>query len=348
MTDTKMTFGQTKDGRQAHLVTLTNKNGMSASITDFGATLVKLFAPDKNGKLADVVWGFDDVSGYENTTYYMGATIGRHAGQVEEGTFSLNGKTYNLVINDHNHTMHGGPDGFHSRLFDIAELSESAAVFKYLSPDGEANFPGNLHVTVTYRLTDENELHIDFDAHSDADTVLSMTNHSYFNFDGVGSESILNHQLKIYGSQYTEVDEKGLPTGKICPVDGTPYDFMAFHTIGERINDPSAMELKYCSGYDHNWIIDGDGSGLTLNCEVINSDGTRHLQLFSNQPGLQMYSGNYLNGTEKGKDGTAYQSQSALCLEPQVFPNGLNHSHFPSPVLTKGQEYCYRSVYKFL
>jgi aldose 1-epimerase len=344
----KKSFGKTRNNKDANLYTLTNKNGMSVSVTDYGAALVSLVVPDKKGTLRDIVWGFDDVTGYENATTYMGATIGRHAGQVWHGHFELNGESYKLVINDQDHTMHGGPEGFHSRMFSVESFDENGLILSYLSKDGEAGFPGNLKVTVTYKLSDENTLNIDFHGICDKDTVLSMTNHAYFNLNGPDSNSAMDHHLKIYAAQYTEVDEQGVPTGKIFPVQGTVYDFTDFHVIGDRINEPH-RELGFCKGYDHNWVISPVKDGvMRLCCELKNRDSSLQLQLFSNQPGLQMYSGNYLNGSEKGKNNTAYISRSAVCLEPQLCPNGLCIPHFPSPVLKKGEEYKYNSVYKFI
>ena len=343
----KIFFGKTKDTRDSFLYTLSNKNGMSLSVTDYGASTVSLIVPDKNGNRLDVIRGFDNVSGYENTPTYMGATIGRHAGQIWHGTFELNGETYKLVINDQDHTMHGGPESFHSRLFTAETYSENELVLSYFSRDSEAGFPGNLNVKVIYRLNEDNSFSIDFHAVSDKDTILSMTNHAYFNLNGENSNSALDHKLKIYSDSYTEVDMQGVPTGKIIPVKGTVYDFTNFHTIEERINEAD-RELKFCQGYDHNWVISPVKDNVTrLCCELINKDSTIHMQLFSNQPGLQMYSGNYMTG-EKGKNGVLNSKRSAICLEPQVFPNGLKQPHFPSPVLKKGEEYFYSSLYKFI
>ena len=341
-------FGKTRNGKTAQLYTIKNGKGMSLSVTDYGAAMVKLLVPDSNGKLIDVIWGFENVSGYEATPTYMGATIGRHAGQIEKGRFMLNGTEYKLVINDHDHTMHGGPEGFHSRMFELKDFDESKIMLLYRSPSLEAGFPGSLDVYVTYELTDDNELIIDFEGISDDNTVLSMTNHAYFNLDGEASDSILTHRLRIPAKQYTQVDNQGLPTGRVLDVAGSPFDFNQFREVGKLISDPHE-ELKFCKGYDHNWIIDADESynGLRLNCELMNSQGTVHMKLYSNQPGLQMYSGNYLNGSDVGKNGKAYVFRSALCLEPQKFPNGLNHPHFPSPILKAGEDYVYKSVYKF-
>ena len=344
----KQNFGKIKDGRDSRLFTLANKNGMSVSVTDYGAALVSLILPDKTGKMLDVIRGFDDVSGYERTSTYMGATIGRHAGQIWRGSFELNGETFNTVINDHDHTMHGGPEGFHSRIFGVEAFDENGLSLCYTSRDGEAGFPGNLKVRVIYRLSDENSLGISFSGVSDRDTVLSMTNHAYFNLNGPESDSALDHELKIYADRYTEVDEQGVPTGRVLPVRGTVYDFTDFHAIGERINEPH-RELEFCGGYDHNWVISPVKDNVTRLCaELKNRDSSIHMRLYSNQPGLQMYSGNYLDDSERGKNGITHNRRSAVCLEPQICPNGLRNPHFPSPVLKKGEEYNYRTEYKFI
>ena len=340
-------FGKTRTGENAYLYTLANNNGISVSVTDNGAAMVSLIVPDKKGNPLDIIRGFDDVMGYENTTTYMGATIGRHAGQIWHGSFDMDGKTYKLVINDHDHTMHGGPEGFHSRMFHRINYDDDSLELSYISKDGEAGFPGNLEVKVSYLLLNDDTLGIEYSAVCDKDTVLSMTNHAYFNLNGPESDSVLDHQLKIYADKYTEVDEQGVPTGRIIPVSGTVYDFRDFHTIGERINE-SDRELEFCKGYDHNWVISPEKDNVRrLCCELKSQESLIHMQLFSNQPGLQMYSGNYMDGSEKGKNGIAHTSRSAMCLEPQVFPNGLRNPHFPSPILKKGEEYKYISMYKF-
>lgn len=344
MTRREAQFGKTMDGGRAKLFTLTNANGMSMSVTDYGAALTGLLVPDKAGRLADVVLGFEDVSGYEKTRYYMGATIGRHAGQICEGEFELGGAVYRLTVNDHSHTMHGGPGGFHKRLFCGGFENDGSIALSYYSEDGEAGFPGGLRVTVIYRLTEENELLIDFYGSGDRDTILSMTNHAYFNLNGQGG--VMGHRLKINAEQYTEVDAQGLPTGKISPVVGTPFDFLEARPLAEFVDAPHP-QLAFCAGYDHNWVLREEcENGLRLCCELESESG-RTMRLLSNQPGLQVYSGNYLDGLEKGKGGVFYAWREAVCLEPQRFPNGLNHPHFPSPVLKKGEQYHYRSVYRF-
>ena len=344
----KQNFGSTKNGEQVFLFTISSKNGLTAKITNYGATWVSLEVPDANGDIRDVLQGFADVSGYENSPYYMGATIGRHAGQIRRAGFELNGKEYKTVVNDLDNTMHGGPEGFHSRIFKVEKHSEDTLVFSYLSKDGEAGFPGNLDVTVTYYFNDDNELCIDFDARCDQDTVLSMTNHAYFNLNGHDSDTMLDNQLKIYADNFMEVDEQLIPTGKILPVAGTPLDFTEFYEIGARINDPFE-QLTICSGYDHNWEIASEFDGkMRLCCELKAKDGLVHMQIFTNKPGLQMYSGNYLAGEFEGKSGVFYNHRSALCLEPQLCPDSLSHSNFPSAILRAGDEYRYRSKYKFI
>ena len=344
----KQNFGKTKNGEQAQLFTIRNNKGMEARVTDYGATLVSLIVPNVKGEPGDVVQGFDNVSGYEESTYYMGATIGRHAGQVRNACFTLNGESYHLVVNDMDNTMHGGPEGFHSRMFRVESHADNSLILTYTSRDGEAGFPGNLEVTVTYRLSDDDELEINFDAHCDRDTVLSMTNHSYFNLNGHDAPSILDHQLEINAHEYMEVDKQCVPNGKILRVEGTPFDFLDFHEIGERVNE-EVEQLRVCTGYDHNWVISSDNDGaMRLCCELKSQSGQRHMQVFSNRPGLQMYSGNYLDGKFAGKGGNRYLRQSALCLEPQVCPDSLTHHHFPSAVLKAGEQYGYRSVYRFV
>jgi aldose 1-epimerase len=341
-------FGNTKKGIRTNLYSLVNKQGMKIGVTDYGATIVSLLVPDKTGNSIDIIRGFDNVNGYEETYTYMGATIGRHAGQIKQGTFELNGKKHKLVINDNDHNLHGGPDGFDKQLFGLEEHAKNKLVLLYHSEDGECGFPGNLTVRVIYTLSDKNELTIDFDANCDADTILSMTNHAYFNLNGLNSDSALNHMLKIYAEEYTEVDNQGLPTGNIFAVKNTPFDFKDFCAIGEKI-DSTHIELQYCKGYDHNWIILNEKPREALQpiCELKSPETFIHMKVYSNQPGLQMYSGNYLDGLEKGKNGMIHYPRSSICLEPQIFPNGFHVSHFPSPVLKKGETYSYRSLYKF-
>ena len=339
-------FGKTKDGKIAKLFTLKNNNGICVKLTNYGATAVSMLVPDSSGSLQDIILGFDDVSGYENTTLYLGATIGRYAGQINDGSFTLGNETYTLFINDHNNTLHGGEIGFNKRLFSSNVLDSGNSVeFRYLSPDGEEGFPGNLNVCVTYTLTSDDELVIKHTAVSDKDTVLNMTNHSYFNLDGHASTSVLDHYLRIRSNQFTEVANDCSPNGIFLPVDETPMDFRVYHKVGERI-DYDFEQLKLCGGYDHNWVIDGWDNTLRPICDLKSEKSGISLEVFSDLPGLQVYSGNYLNGSEAGKSGIRYDHRSALCLEPQYYPNSLNHSNFPSPILYKGEVYNHTIVYQ--
>ena len=341
-------FGALEDGRHATLYTLTNNRGICLKLTDYGAAAVAMLVPDSYGAVQDVIWGFDSVSGYERTKYYLGATIGRFAGQINGGRFSLDGCTYGLTINDHGNTLHGGVCGFDKRLFSgIVAETENKVAFSYYSPDGEGGFPGNLEVQATYTLTPQNEIIIQYQAVSDADTVLNLTNHSYFNLDGHDSTSILKHTLSIHGEEYTDVAPDGSPNGRISSVADTPMDFRNPHEIGERIGE-DFEQLRICGGYDHNWVIDRRGEGVRMCCELAAEKSTRRLQVLSNQPGLQMYSGNYLDGTEIGKNGVLYAYRSALCLEAQLYPNALNHPAFPSPILRRNEVYHNTIIYRFL
>ena len=338
-------FGSASGARETVLIRLENSRGMYAELCNYGAALVSLGVPDKQGEIRDIVLGFDSAAGYEKSRYYMGATIGRHAGQIKNGCFSLNGQEYHLVINDHDHTMHGGPNGFHRQIF-YWKAGREVVEFMYHSPDGEAGFPGNLDLRVRYQLSESNELTIEYYALCDCDTVLNMTNHAYFNLNGEGT--VMNHFLRINADEYTEIDPQGMPTGNILPVKNTPYDFTAPRVISEAIksDDP---QLKWANGYDHNWVLSRENDNeMRLAAELSDGKHLRTLMLYTNQPGLQMYTGNYLDGREQGKTGKPYAYQEALCLEPQLFPNGMEQPEFPSPVLRRGEEYHFLSIYRFI
>lgn len=341
-------FGLLEDGRQAKLFMLYNDNRFCLKLTDYGATAVSIIVPGIGGECKDVILGFDHVYGYEQTKCYIGATVGRFAGQINGGHFTLNGKTYKLYRNDHGNTLHGGKRGFDKRLFVGRVIeAENKVVFSYLSPDGEEGFPGNLEVQVTYTLTPKNEIIIRHQAVSDAGTVLNMTHHSYFNLNGHDSGSVLKHKLRILAEQYTVVAQDCSPNGKLSSVEGTPMDFRQPHEIGERIED-DFEQLRICCGYDHNWVIDRWGEGVRLCGELTTENCNKRMRILSDLPGLQMYSGNYLDGTETGKKGIPYAYRSAVCLEPQFYPNAINYPHFPSPILRKGEVYDHTIIYKFI
>lgn len=341
-------FGKLKDGREAHLFTLKNRSGMQLKVSDFGATVVSIIAPELSDGIKDMVLGFDDVSGYENTGLYLGATIGRYAGQVKNASFDLNGKTYHLYANDHNNTMHGGKHGFDKRLFNYTVHDECNKVeFTYVSPDGEEGFPGNLTVSSSYTLTDDNRVLIKFTGVSDSDTILNMTNHCYYNLDGHDSGSVMEHLLMICAEDYLEVDDDCAPNGIILSVEGTPMDFRREHTLGEMI-ECGDRQLAICDGYDHNWNISNYDGNVRLCAKLTGKSGLRTLKIYSDLPGLQMYSGNYMNGEETGKNGVKYNRREALCLEPQFYPCAPSFSYFPSPLLKAGEGYNHSIVLEFV
>jgi aldose 1-epimerase len=347
----KQVFGKIQDGQSVDLYVLTNKQGMAAAITNFGATLVSLKVPDRDGKMADVVLGYDDPADYENGKAYFGGTIGRYGNRIAHGKFSLNGVTYTLPLNDGENTLHGGIRGFNKRVWTAKDVSSSAGEaleLTYVSKDGEEGFPGNLTVTVVYTLlADQNTVKIDYTATADKDTVLNLTNHSYFNLAGQGNGDILRHQLTLFASQFTPVDATLIPTGQLQDVHGTPFDFLQPAAIGARINQDDP-QLKFGRGYDHNWVLDKKSAdSLSLAARAYDAQSGRVLEVSTTEPGVQFYSGNFLDGTIHGKDGKVYGYRSAFCLETQHFPDSPNHPNFPSTVLKPGQTYRSTSTYKF-
>lgn len=339
-------FGTLQDGRGSKLYTLKNAAGLTVALTDFGAAVVSVGIPKKGGGLCDVVLGFDSVAGYEKTAYYLGATVGRHAGQIEKCSFDLNGKTYRLFDNDHGNSMHGGQKGFNKRLFAAVPLAENTVSFLYYSPDGEEGYPGNLRVSVTYTLGEDGALRMDYDACSDADTVLNMTNHSYFNLNGHDSGTILGHVLYVDSDAFTADDANGMPTGAILPVKDTPMDFRVPTPIGSRI-DAAYDQVRIFNGYDHNWILHQNGDINRLCARLTNENGCRSVEVYTTKPGIQIYSGNNIDGGEIGKGGCVYRFRQAVCMETQFYPNALNNRHFPSVILCAGARYQHSTIYKF-
>jgi aldose 1-epimerase len=344
-------FGKTQDGQSAELYILTNKSGMQADVTNYGATLVALRVPDRDGKLADVILGYDDVAGYEAGASYFGATVGRYANRIAHAKFSLDGNTYTLGKNDGENTLHGGIKGFNKRFWtakDVSSAAGPALQLAYVSKDGEEGFPGNLNITVTYSLrADRNELKIDYRATTDKDTVINVSNHAYYNLAGQGSGDILKHELKLYASRFTPVDQTLIPTGELPEVKGTPFDFAKSTAIGARI-DQDDQQLKYGKGYDHNWVLDDKAKGAPVPAaEAYDPQSGRVLQISTTEPGVQFYSGNFLDGTIHGKGGKVYGHRYAFCLETQHFPDSPNHPDFPSTVLKPGQHFHSVSIYRF-
>ncbi|WP_460141230.1 aldose epimerase family protein [Pseudomonas sp. S2_E01] len=347
------TFGKTADGTAVEQYVLRNSHGMQASVITYGATLQALEVPDKNGKVADVVLGFDDVQGYQNGKAYFGATIGRFGNRLANGAFELDGKRYQVPQNDGSNSLHGGPLGFDKRVWKAEPVKTGDSVgvtLTYLSADGEMGFPGNLKTEVTYSLNDRNELRIDYKASTDKPTVLNLTNHSYFNLAGAGNGDILQQLATLHASHYTPVNAKLIPTGELAPVAGTPMDFTQPTAIGKHIK-ADHPQLKFAEpkqgGFDFNWVLDSKGDVGKLAAQVSDPQSGRQLQLYTSEPGVQFYTSNFLDGTVKGKAGKTYNHWSAFTLETQHYPDAPNQPNFPSTRLDPGKTYTQSTVLKF-
>jgi aldose 1-epimerase len=346
---TKDDFGKMPDGRSVGLYTLKNANGVEAKITNYGGILVSLRVPDRAGKLDDVVLGYDDLAGYLKGTSYFGALVGRYGNRIAKGRFTLDGVEYKLATNNGENHLHGGNVGFNRVLWDAKPMTTregQALELTYLSKDGEEGYPGNLSVKVVYTLTDKNELKIDYTATTDKDTVVNLTHHSYFNLAGQGTGDILGHQLEIDADRFTPVDSGLIPTGELRPVKGTPFDFTKPTAIGARIGQADE-QLKFGMGYDHNWVLKNSSTKLHEAAMVYEPTSGREMQVWTTEPGLQFYSGNFLNGTDTGKGGKVYQLRYGFCLETQHFPDSPNKPKFPSTTLKKGATYHTTTVYRF-
>lgn len=347
-------FGKTQDGTPVELYTLTNRHGMTARVMTLGATLTELIVPDRTGKMANIALGFDRIEPYLAGTPYFGATVGRVANRIAKGTFTLNGKTYHLATNDGPHHLHGGRIGFDKAAWKaevVPATSGQAVTFTHRSPDGDEGYPGTLDVTVTYTLTDANQLRLDYTATTDKPTPLNLTNHAYFNLAGEGHGLILDHVMMIAADSYTPTDDRLIPTGRILPVRETPFDFTAPTPIGARIETvPVAPPV----GYDHNFVLRkprGRGpaaSGvLTLAARVVEPKSGRAMEVRTTEPAIQLYTGNFLDGTIKNRIGVPYQKHSAFCLETQHYPDSVNHPNFPSTILEPGRIFTSTTVYAF-
>jgi len=349
-TITKSDFGKTPDGQAVDLYTLKNAKGAEADIMTYGGIMQKLLVPDKHGRLADVVLGFDTLDGYTGPNDpYFGALIGRYGNRIGGAKFTLEGQTYTLAKNNNGNTLHGGLKGF-DKVVWTARPSVGAhgpqLILAYVSKDGEEGFPGNLEVTAIYTLTDDNALKVEFTAKTDKPTVVNLTDHSYFNLAGQGNGDILNHIVYINADRTTPTDSLLIPTGELADVTGTPFDFRTPTAIGARVNDPDKV-LQYGPGYDHNWVINNPPGVFGLQARVIEPNSGRVLEVWSDQPGLQFYVGNFLDGSITGKDGKVYQRRTAFAMEPQHFPDSPNKPNFPSVELKPGQTYHSTIVYKF-
>ncbi|MEQ8848878.1 aldose epimerase family protein [Botrimarina sp.] len=343
-------FGKTDDGQPTVLYTLTNDSGASISLTDYGATLQAVRVPGADGELADVVFGFDDVSGYQSEANgYFGCTVGRHANRIAGGEFELDGETHQLAKNDGPNHLHGGAERSFDKVVWEAEPFTSSAgqgvAFRYRSPHGEEGYPGTLTAEVRYTFTEDNRVVIDYRATTDAPTIVNLTNHSYFNLAGAGAATINDHVLTLYADSYTPVDSTLIPTGEIAPVSGTPMDFTEPTAIGARVDELGSGDG---AGYDHNFVLrDAPADGeLRHAAHLLDPSSGRTLEVFTDQPGIQFYGGNFLTG-QTGKGGQKYAYRSGLCLETQLFPDSPNKPGWPSPVLRPGDTYRHRCVYEF-
>jgi aldose 1-epimerase len=342
-------FEKNVDGKQTGLYILTNKNGCEVTVTNYGAKIVSLMVPDKNGTLTDVVTGHQTIDGYLTSEEpYFGAVCGRVANRIAKGKFTLDGKEYTLAINNGPNHLHGGIKGFNAVVWDVKAISENSIQLFYLSIDGEEGYPGNLSVTVTYVLTDDNSLDIYYEAKTDKPTILNLTNHSYFNLSGAGDPYIGDHVLKLNADWYLPTDETLIPLGDPEQVFGTPMDFTVEHAIGERIDD-DFQPLIFGKGYDHNYIINKDNVDDYVFTGVCRSPKTGiKMEIYTSQPGIQLYTGNWLTGNFAGKNGQRYPKRSAVCFETQHYPDSINHPEYPSIVLRPDEIFSSRTTYKFL
>lgn len=354
LTNQQGTFGKLPDGTPIEKYTLQNSNGVQATVITYGGILQALVVPDKNGKGDDIVLGFDDVDGYvKNGNVYFGATIGRFGNRIADGRFELDGNTYQIPQNDGSNALHGGPKGFDTKVWKAKPSNKDGSVgveLSYVSPDGEMGFPGTLTTHVTYSLNEDNELRIEYSATTDKPTVLNLTNHAYFNLAGAGNGTILDQVATLHASHYTPVTEKLIPTGELAPVAGTPMDFLKPTPFGQHIKDDHP-QLKFAEpkqgGFDFNWVLDTKGDVNKLATEVSDPKSGRVLQLYTSEPGVQLYTSNFLDGSIKGKGGKTYPHWSGFTLETQHFPDAPNQPNFASTRLDPGQTYTQTTVYKF-
>jgi aldose 1-epimerase len=342
-------FGKLPDGTAVSLYTLTNANGMTMTVMNYGGIITSLKAPDKNGVFEDVVLGYDSLAGYLKSSPYFGALIGRYGNRIAKGKFSLDGKEYTLAQNNNVNNLHGGPKGFDTRFWNIKEHdvdNGAALILSYVSKDMEEGFPGNLTVDVIYHLTDSNELKIDYKATTDKKTIVNLTQHSYFNLSGNTKTDILSHELMMNADQFVPVDETLIPTGKLKSVSETPFDFKTPTAIGSRI-DKKDQQLRFGGGYDHCWVLNTKGDISKVAATVHDPSTGRVMSVYTTEPGLQFYSGNFLDGSITGKYNVVYKHRYGFCLETEHFPDSPNQKDFPSVVLNPGQEYRTQTVYSF-
>ena len=348
-TITQKPFGTAPGGQAVSLYTLTNRHGMTVKVTNYGGIVTSILVPDRNGKLGDVVLGYDSVAGYIKGSPYFGALIGRYANRIAKGKFSLDGKAYTLAVNNGVNHLHGGKIGFDKKVWAATPLHISSGVglsLKLYSPDMEEGYPGSLAVHVVYTLSDDNALKINYTAVTDKDTVLNLTNHSYFNLNGAGSGTVLDQRMMINADRYTPIDKTSIPFGPLASVTVTPFDFRRPHAIGERI-EQSNTQLKNGAGYDHNFVLNHTGHSLILAARAYAPKTGRILTVYTTQPGIQLYTGNFLDGTNVGKGGKVYNKRGAFCLETQHFPDSPNHLAYPTTTLKPGQVFQQTTIDQF-
>jgi aldose 1-epimerase len=347
---TKEPFGKMKDGREASLFTLTNNNGMQAKVTNYGGIIVSIIVPDKNGKMGDVVLGYDSLNQYINhNNVYFGCLVGRYANRIAKGKFTLEGVEYTLATNNAPNHLHGGLVGFDKVLWQAKEVKQANSVgveLTYVSKDGEEGYPGEVTTTVIYSLGDDNALKIDYSATTNKTTIINLTNHAYFNLTDGGTSDILSHELMINADRFTPTDPTAIPTGELRPVAGTPMDFTTPKPIGKDINS-DYEQVQWGLGFDHNWVLNNVDGTLKLAARAYDPQSGRVLEVLTTEPGIQFYSGNFLNGMNVGKGKVAYQKRHGFCLEAQHYPDSPNKPEFPNVVLQSGQKYTQVTAYKF-
>jgi aldose 1-epimerase len=346
----RASFGHTPDGQNVEIVTLTNGHGMQARVMSYGASLQSLLVPDRNGKLEDIVLGYDDLQGYLDRRQYLGATVGRYANRIAHGAFTLDGKHYKLSINESPNALHGGVKGFDQQVWQVIDVKQgpnTSVTLQYVSKDGDQGYPGTLTVKVTYQLSEDNQLKIAYTATTDKPTIVNLSNHTYWNLGGEGSGTVMDQLLTIPGNAITTVDAQSIPTGEIVPVAGTPYDFRIAKPIGRDIHDGRSQQLLFGHGYDMNWVLSRKEIEAHMVARVMDPYSGRVMSLWSSKPGLQFYSGNFLDGTTVGKDHHIYRQGDAFVLEPQLFPDTPNHPDFGSARLAPGETYRNTIVYRF-
>ncbi len=345
--DPKAFLSVTQQGDSTALFVLNNNNGMEVCVTNFGARIVSVLVPDRDGIMRDVVLGFDNIKDYQNVKSDFGASIGRYANRINQGRITIDGETIQLPQNNYGHCLHGGPNGWQYKVYKPVEVTRNSISFSLFSPDGDENFPGNVNAKVSYTLTDDNAIRIQYSATADAKTVINMTNHSYFNLSGNPSNPAIDHVLYLNATNFTPVDSTFMTTGEIAVVEGTPMDFTTPKAIGQDIENPY-QQLRNGKGYDHNWVLDTKGNVNELAAKLSCPSTGIAVEVYTNEPGIQIYTGNFLKGNIVGKNGVAYPCRASVCLETQHFPDSPNKPQWPSVLLEPGQKYYSECIYKFV